>query len=129
MTTLFKKFRKFIDIEVEGSNYFLSISNLNEHSKTAITLNRDQLTVVRDEITKYLDATKPVVTGAEMIGKQVLTMAENGDQHWTYDVRRARKWGFRGKIVSHHNSHGECYGVQHEDGTQAFYNPGELELI
>lgn len=34
-----------------------------------------------------------------------------------------------GRVFTHSNSHGVCYGVRHEDGTTAWYEPDELEAL
>lgn len=47
---------------------------------------------------------------------------------WTEEGWSARKWGVSGSIITHHDSHGLCYDVHHKDGTQASYNPNELEI-
>ncbi len=41
----------------------------------------------------------------------------------------ARKWGVAGRIVGHSNTHDVlCYGVLHDDGSIAYYEPHELVL-
>lgn len=40
-----------------------------------------------------------------------------------------QKWGVGGKIISHSDSHGLCYQVEHDDGSKAWYNPSELEVL
>lgn len=41
----------------------------------------------------------------------------------------ARKWGVQGTILMHHDSHGLCYDVRHDDGTEGCYDPGEFEVL
>ena len=48
---------------------------------------------------------------------------------WTKAAIANRKWGVKGVIVMHHDSHGLCYDVQHEDGTKGSYDPSELEIV
>ncbi len=47
---------------------------------------------------------------------------------WTEEAQKNRKWGASGKIIGHSDSHGLCYKVLHEDGTEGYYDPSELEL-
>ena len=48
---------------------------------------------------------------------------------WTDEGWAGRKWGIQGKVFTHHDSHGLCYDVQHEDGTVGCYDPSELEVV
>jgi len=48
---------------------------------------------------------------------------------WTDEGWEKRKWGTQGEILAHHDSHGLCYDVLHEDGTQGCYDPSELKVI
>ena len=48
---------------------------------------------------------------------------------WTDEGWAERKWGVRGKVLVHHDSHGLCYDVRHEDGTVGCYDPSELEVV
>jgi hypothetical protein len=63
-------------------------------------------------------------------GTPVRTITENPATvfEWTKEGRAQKKWGVTGEVVTHHNSHGLCYDVLHADGTQACYDPSELEL-
>ena len=46
---------------------------------------------------------------------------------WTEGAWAARRWGVKGTVLTHHDSHGLCYEVWHEDdGTKASYDPSEL---
>ena len=47
---------------------------------------------------------------------------------WTDKGWNARKWGIKGEITDMHNSHGLYYDVKHEDGTNAGYDPSEIEI-
>lgn len=58
----------------------------------------------------------------------VETLKPLHDDHFTPEARLERKWGVRGRIIAHHNSHGLCYDVLHDDGTEACYDPDELAL-
>jgi len=57
--------------------------------------------------------TKPFWSGRDLIGEALAS----------------RKWGVKGTILKHHDSHGLCYEVQHEDGTVGHYDPSELEVL
>lgn len=48
---------------------------------------------------------------------------------WTEEAIASRKFGVRGTIVCHHDSHGLCYDVMHEDGTLGCYDSGELVVL
>jgi len=48
---------------------------------------------------------------------------------WTDEGWDARKWGVIGTITAHHDSHGLCYDVQHEDGSDACYDPSEIVTL
>jgi hypothetical protein len=40
-----------------------------------------------------------------------------------------RIWGVVGTIVDYSDSHGLCYKVKHDNGTESWYNPEELEEV
>jgi hypothetical protein len=48
---------------------------------------------------------------------------------WMESVRKQRRWDAVGTIVMSSTGHGLCYGVQHEDGVVAWYEPRELALV
>jgi len=50
-------------------------------------------------------------------------------KEWTDEAWSQRKWGVQGKILTHHDSHGLCYELRHEDGTTGCYDPSELEVV
>lgn len=50
-------------------------------------------------------------------------------RQWTKEAWLSKKWGVLGKILRHHNSHGLCYDVIHEDGTESCYDPSEFEVF
>jgi AMMECR1 domain-containing protein len=58
---------------------------------------------------------------------QVRTLEPKADNYTDEGVKK-RKWGVNGVIIAHHNSHGLCYDVRHEDGSIGTYDPNELEL-
>lgn len=64
-------------------------------------------------------------------GTSVMTTEPNMDKRdkWTDEGWAKRKWGVEGKIITHHDSHGLCYDVRHNDGTVGCYDPSELEVI
>jgi len=64
-------------------------------------------------------------------GTAVMTTQPNLEkrEEWTDEGWARRKWGVRGTIITHHDSHGLCYDVQHPDGTVGCYDPSELEVV
>ena len=48
---------------------------------------------------------------------------------WTDEGWEARQWGVRGTVIMYHDSHGLCYDVLHEDGTEGCYDPSEIEVV
>jgi len=57
------------------------------------------------------------------------TSKKTSDGEWMPEARAARKWGVTGRILVHHDSHGLCYDVQHDDGSQGCYEPTEFEVL
>ncbi len=57
------------------------------------------------------------------------TSKKTPDSEWTPEALISRKWGVMGTIVMHHDSHGLCYDVKHDDGTEGCYDPAEFDLI
>lgn len=63
-------------------------------------------------------------------GTRVKTIkATTADREWMPEALAARKWGVTGTITLHHDSHGLCYDVRHDDGTEGCYDPTEFEVI
>ena len=64
-------------------------------------------------------------------GTSVKTTQPNLEKRreWTDKGWASKKWGVRGSVITHHDSHGLCYDVRHEDGTEGSYDPSELEII
>lgn len=64
-------------------------------------------------------------------GTTVRTTQPNLDlrDEWADEAWVRRKWGVQGKVLTHHDSHGLCYDVRHEDGTVGCYDPSELEVV
>src|SRR5688500_9964041 len=50
-------------------------------------------------------------------------------REWTDEGWSQKKWGVQGRMIMHHDSHGLCYDVLHDDGTQGCYDPSELEVV
>jgi len=48
---------------------------------------------------------------------------------WTNEGWASKRWGVKGSVLTHHDSHGLCYDVRHEDGTEGTYDPSELEVV
>lgn len=59
----------------------------------------------------------------------VTTQATTSEAEWQEEARVQRKWGIRGTVSSHSDSHGLCYLVNHEDGTSGWYEPSEFEIL
>jgi len=62
-------------------------------------------------------------------GTLVKTTEDTGCDDWTREALASRKWGVRGMVITHHDSHGLCYEVKHEDGTVGYYDPSEIEVV
>ena len=50
-------------------------------------------------------------------------------KEWTDSGWASRQWGIQGRVLTHHDSHGLCYDVRHEDGTKGCYDPSELKVV
>lgn len=63
-------------------------------------------------------------------GTRVLTVEpEEISDDWTSEALVMRRFGVTGEVVGHHDSHGLCYDVRHDDdGTIGCYDPWELQL-
>jgi len=63
-------------------------------------------------------------------GTEVKTTQPNLEKRgeWTDEGWASKKWGVQGTVITHHDSHGLCYDVRHEDGSQGCYDPSELEI-
>lgn len=57
------------------------------------------------------------------------TRKKTADGEWTPEALASRKWGVFGRIIMHHDSHGLCYDVRHDDGTQGCYDPDEFAVV
>ena len=51
---------------------------------------------------------------------------ESKREEWTDEGWAKRKWGVTGTVLTHHDSHGLCYDVQHPDGSVGCYDPSEI---
>lgn len=52
-------------------------------------------------------------------GTPVRTTKDAGSNDWASEAVTKRRWGVQGVVLNHHDSHGLCYDVRHEDGTIA----------
>ena len=50
-------------------------------------------------------------------------------KEWTAAGWEEKKWGVHGIIQGHHDSHGLCYDIRHEDGSSATYDPSEFAVV
>lgn len=63
-------------------------------------------------------------------GTRVRTLeSKTPRREWDPEAWEARKWNMEGTIVMHHDSHGLCYDVRHDDGTEGCYDPSEFEVL
>ena len=63
-------------------------------------------------------------------GTRVRTRKVEGlSNEWTEYANAQRQFGVEGVVGSHHDSHGLCYDVRHNDGTEAAYDPEELVVL
>lgn len=64
-------------------------------------------------------------------GTSVKTTKANWSKRreWTDEGWAQRKWGVKGEVITHHDSHGLCYEVFHKDGTRGYYDPSELKVL
>lgn len=64
------------------------------------------------------------------LGTRVKTTSKKtADREWMPEALVARKWGVTGRIIMHHDSHGLCYDVRHDDGTEGCYDPNEFDVL
>lgn len=69
----------------------------------------------------------PVPTDLRVsVGVRVSIDPARIERDWTEEALRTRQDGVRGVIVGHHDSHGLCYDVRHEDDSIGCYSPWEL---
>ena len=62
-------------------------------------------------------------------GIKVKTLKPLHNDTYTEETQAKRKWDVNGTIVAHHNSHGLCYDVQHEDGSVGSYDEDEIQVL
>lgn len=63
-------------------------------------------------------------------GTKIITIKANAKiDDWTEEASFSRQWEAKGTVIMHHDSHGLCYEVQHEDGTVGYYDPSEFEVM
>ena len=62
-------------------------------------------------------------------GTQIRTTEDAGRDDWVAENRMNIKWGVLGTVLRHSNSHGLCFLVLHTDGTEAWYDADEVEVI
>jgi len=64
-------------------------------------------------------------------GTRVRTTKENKElaYQWTSEGKARKQWGREGTVITHHDSHGLCYDVLHDDGSHGSYDPSELKVI
>jgi len=60
---------------------------------------------------------------------RTLAIPEADEAGWTEEAKAVRKFGVLGTIIYHHDSHGLCYDVRHDDGTVGCYDSRELAVL
>ncbi len=63
------------------------------------------------------------------VGTRVKTLTASGYNDWVETLKQSRQWGVAGTIEDYSDSHGLCYKVRHDDSTESWYDPEELEEI
>lgn len=64
------------------------------------------------------------------IGDRVKTLTDKGGRDYSaWAMRGFAQWGAEGVICTMSNAHRAVFLVAHEDGTSAWYDPNELEVI
>lgn len=48
---------------------------------------------------------------------------------WTHEAKAARKWGVLGTVRARSDKHGLIFRVEHDDGTEAWYESRELQEL
>lgn len=97
---------------------------MREHLKRGA----DRLSVAQGVYKQFAQAKKwPPISP----GTSVRTTEPNWNlrKEWTDEGWGRRRWGVQGTVVIHHDSHGLCYDVRHQDGTVGSYDPSELEVV
>lgn len=97
---------------------------MREHLKRGV----DRLSVARRAYGQLEKTMKyPLISP----GTSVKTTEPNWSlrKEWTDEGWGRRRWNVRGTVITHHDSHGLCYDVRHEDGTVGSYDPSELEVV
>lgn len=63
-------------------------------------------------------------------GQRVVTASgPAGPQSWTEEGLKNRQWNVARIVTSVHDSHGLCYDVRYEDGTEGCFNHEELITV
>lgn len=78
---------------------------------------------------KNMEKQKSVTDKFLPVGTRVKTLTPAGSNDWVETLKQSRKWGVVGTIVDYSDSHGLCYKVKHDNGTESWYNPEELEEV
>lgn len=94
--------------------------NNNEDSATKIAKHVQFLQPAEEETyPPILPGTKVKTTEANIALKK----------EWTREAWEAKKWGVEGEVIGHHDSHGLCYDIRHEDGSIGCYDPTEFIVL
>ena len=88
---------------------------------TKIEVGQAYTPTTDDSVKKY----PPIAPGTQV----KTTEKQLPDTEWSKEVQANRKWGVKGVVLRHYDSHGLCYDVRHEDGTEGCYDPSEFEIV
>lgn len=63
------------------------------------------------------------------VGMVIRTTQPNWDKRreWSKEGWEERQWNVEGIVLKRLTAHGECYILQHPDGSIGLYDPSELE--
>ena len=99
------------------SKYLLKVYEILEENRSAKCVSVDKLS--KGKWPPISPGTKVRTTQPNMALRK----------EWTDEGWESKEWGVQGVVIAHHDSHGLCYDVRHEHGTQGCYDPSELEIV
>lgn len=108
-----------------NSAMVMTVVGARQHASTAIELADAMIAKLDKELCKQTEKWPPLDPGTRVR----TTKCRTEQKEWMPEAWVARKWGVTGTIIRHHDSHGLCYDVRHDDGTEGCYDPPEFEVI
>lgn len=69
------------------------------------------------------------LNGLPSLGKRVRTAKQLTSRDYTQEAIARRRPDAEGTITGHSDAHGLCYRVRHDDGVEAYYDPGEITFL